>query len=175
MIAIDEQIAQLEGPRIAQRIHDLIAGTVRRHEAQHGLDDDRGEKLKYPNELVAYVGEFHDRKGEPRSAAEHANAELSAYTSQIANDPATPMFVLGHLARFALERDSWGTTESYVAVVLVEVLAGETGIIHDGGVDLPRYEAALTRLAARTDDELRANARSAYERMYRERLAVIAD
>ena len=46
--AIDGVLAELEAPRIHARVHDLVAATVRRHEAQHGFDYDREAEARYP-------------------------------------------------------------------------------------------------------------------------------
>ncbi|MBL9020254.1 MAG: hypothetical protein JNL83_39075, partial [Myxococcales bacterium] len=54
--AIEEELAQLEAPRIASTAQQLLAASVRRHEAQHGIDDDRASPLRYPKRATP-IGE----------------------------------------------------------------------------------------------------------------------
>ncbi len=179
--AIEDELLELEAPRIASRLHVLVAQSVRHHEAQHGYDDLRDEKLRYPDALAALLGMFVDQKGEPRPAAEHANAELSAYTSQIANDPATPQLALWSMARHAFTEHRWGTVESYAAVIVIDGLARHLGIaphdpiIHDGAIDRIRLSAIAALLPTRPPTELRRAASALWQELYGEPLAPITD
>jgi hypothetical protein len=121
--AIEDAIAELGAPRIASRIHDLVAATVRRHEAEHGFDFDRETDLRYPQPLADMLGPPHDDAGHPVAIVRSARAELSAYLSQIANDPVTPHAAFWHLARQAFDKDRWYTGEMYAAYVVIEGLA----------------------------------------------------
>ena len=121
--AIEDQIAELDAPRIASRIHELVSSTVRRHEAEHGYDWDRDTELRYPQPLADMMGPPHDEQGNPNAAVRSARAELSAYLSQIANDPVTPHAAFWHLARQAFDKDRWYTGEMYAGYVVIEGLA----------------------------------------------------
>lgn len=179
--AIDDELAGLEAPRLASRCHQLVVATVRRHEAQHGLDDGRATPLRYPAALAEHVGAREDGDGQPRPFAERANFELSAYTSQIANDPRTPQLALWGLEMHAFTKPSWGSAESYVAVTLLEGLARQLGddlrgrSIHDGEIDRLRLARLGTVVLAVSDDRLRAAARALWAELYGEPLVPIVD
>lgn len=178
---IDERLAQLEAGRIASRLHTLIAATVRRHEAWHGVDADRDEPLRYPAMLEEYLGPEVDDDGDIRRPVEHARAELSAYLCQIANDPATPHYALWHVARSTFERKLWGGAESYAGVMILEGLGRQLGIktelpiIYDRAIDRGRLIRAAHALAAASGDQLRAAARSLWVELYGEQLVTIVD
>ena len=177
---IEDEIARLEGPRIASRCHELVAATIRRHEAQHGLDDEREEMLRYPKVLEALLGPA-EVDGVPRRSVERARHELSAYTSQLANDPTTPQFSLWNIAQFAFSEDTWGTPESYAGVLLVEGLAKHLGIasegavIHDRQVDRARLAALATQLAQVPAPRLQEAARKTWLDLFGEPIVPIVD
>lgn len=178
---IDEEIAKLDGPRIASKCHQIVAATVRRHEAQHGLDDERQEPLRYPAALEEHLGEATDDKGAPRRSVDRVRAELSAYTSQLANDPSTPQFSLWNVARFAFQRTAWGTPECYSAVLIVEGLARHLNIpsdgpvIHDHEIDRTRLAKLLTPMVSMKGDQLRTAARAVWTDLYAEQIVPIVD
>jgi hypothetical protein len=183
VVAIEDELSSQEAPRIAGRCQQLVAATVRRHEAQHGLDDDREPRLPYPEALEVHIGAAEDRLGHPRNFADHCRNELSAYTSQIANDPVTPKTAYFQVANFAFDRHMWGTPESYAAVLISEGLArhlgpeGEPGlpIIHDGEIDRARMAAAARVVAGATPAALRAAARATWHDLYGEDITAIVD
>ncbi len=119
--------------RDASEIHRLVIATVRRHEARHDYDADRDP----PHDRVA--------------------AEMSAYLSQIANDPVTPQLDLWNLASLARRM---GTAESRVAVQLLPALANGQPI---------------RSLAYLSDDDLRARARAVWRELYGEPCAPMVD
>lgn len=179
--AIEGELASLDGPRIASRCHALVSATVRRHEAEHGFDADRPAPLRYPPALEAETGDVDDRNGEPRWLVLHARNELSAWLSQIANDPTIPALVTWDLAGHAFSRPRWGTPESYVAVVVLEGLARHLGggdhapVIHDGAIDRDRLAAVTTPIARASNTALRAAASALWTELYGEPLTVITD
>jgi len=178
---IEEQLAVLEAPRIASRCHQLVAATIRRHEAQHGLDDDRDEPLRYPAALEEHLGDATDEDGEPRRSVERTRAELSAYTSQLANDLVTPQLSLWNVARFAYNSAHWGTPESYAAILIVEgvarqlELASPGPVIHDREIDRARLTALLEPLAKLDGEALRTAARGLWRELYGEEIVLIVD
>jgi hypothetical protein len=178
---IEEQLAALEAPRIASRCHQLVAATIRRHEAQHGLDEDREKPLRYPAGLSEHLGDPLDEDGEPRRSVESARAELSAYTSQLANDLVTPQLSLWNVARFAFNDRQWGTSESYAAILIVEglarhlKLASPGPVIHDREIDRARLTALLEPLAKLDGETLRTAARGLWRELYGEDIVPIVD
>jgi hypothetical protein len=181
VVEIEEEIAKLEGARIASRCHQLVAATIRRHEAQHGLDDERDEMLRYPAALEALLGAATTTDGVPRRSVERARHELSAYTSQLANDPVTPQFSLWNVAQFAFSEMSWGTPESYAAILLIEGIAKRLGIattgpvVHDRAIDRARLAELAAPLAAVPPAKLQAAARAAWLDLYGEPNVPIVD
>jgi hypothetical protein len=179
--AIEAELAELEAPRIASRCHQLVAATIRRHEAQHGIDDERASPLQYPTVLEELLGDALDEDGEPRRSVESGRAELSAYTSQLANDVVTPQLSLWNVARFAFNRNQWGSSESYAGVIIIEGLAkhlklpSDGPVIHDRRIDRARLAALVKPMATMPGDQLRAAARAVWRDLYSEDLVPIID
>ena len=159
----------------------LVAATIRRHEAQHGLDDERTQMLAYPAALEELLGPADLANGTPRRSVERARHELSAYTSQLANDPITPQFSLWNVAQFAFSKASWGTPESYAAVLLVEGAAKHLGfsvdgpVIHDRMIDRVRLAKLAVQLAAVPGPKLQEAARAAWLSLFGEPITSIVD
>jgi len=179
--AIRRELTAALGPdiesadRAAARCRRLVASSVGRHEAQHGLDHDRGE-LQHPQPLIAALG----RASKP--FALRARLELSAYTSQIASDTWLPQLVLWNLARHAFRGVHAGNEESYVAIVILEGLARQTGAapagpaIRDSGeIDRDRLAALVEPLAAVGTLELRSAAAALWTELFGEPLVRIYD
>jgi len=170
---IDEQLAALGAPRIHARINDLVAATVRRHEAQHAFDYDRDTELRYPAVLQQMTGSPHDSDGNPRAIVASARAELSGYLSQILNDTATPQASLWHLGRQVFNKDRWGTGEFYAGLVVLEGLAKQLGADtstprYARGLDRDRLGAFATLIAKQPADKLRAAAAALWTDLYGE-------
>lgn len=180
--AIDDELARLEAPRIASLVHQMVAATVRRHEAQHGLDDEREEPLRYPNQLSQFLGDTTtDEDGEPLRYIESARAELAAYVSQVANDPTTTHLSLWHVARFAFDDDQVNSSEFYAGVLLLEGLARHLKIpspgpsIYDRRVDRERLLQIATPLVSLRGEQLRTAARALWKELYAEDIITISD
>ena len=180
--AIEDRLVRLGATRVEKDAAHLVAATVRRHEAQHGLDEDRAEPLRYPAALDAWLGPERGQNGEPRAIVTSARLELAAYLSQLANDPVTPHLALWSLARHAFTRDAWGSSESYAAVTVLDGLARELGavpaagpVIHDYAIDRDRLAALATPLTARSGAELRAAAQALWLELYDEPIVPIRD
>jgi hypothetical protein len=176
--AIEDELAALEAPRIASRLAELLTATVRRHEAQHGFDWDRATALRYPAVVEDVLGPPHDEAGDEPPIVRSVRAELSAYLSQLANDPVTPHGALWKLAYDALASDRWGTGEAYVAGIVLDGLARRLAA---PGEALPRSlrRAALVRLiprlAATPGPALRAAAVGLWQELYGEPVTTIVD
>jgi hypothetical protein len=104
------------------------AENVAEHEVQHRLDYMSDRLATIPEALSRYTGETALDAQNLR--AERANAELSAYLSQIAQNPDLAFTSLVHVASFMMSRPSWAMPEAYAAVALFESMATEAGIAH---------------------------------------------
>ena len=147
---------------------------MRRHEARHGIDNDRSTPLRFPKQLAAYV----DNDGGPMAL--RARAELAGYLSQIGNEPVTPQFALWNLASLTFNRSRWESAEFYAGVVVIEGLARQLGVtggpvITRGQFDRQRLVALAEPLAAQSSDKLRAAARNLSDRVYGEPMLPIVD
>ena len=175
----DELLAALytesqDRDKAAARMRDLIATSVRHHEAQHKIDRDRS--LRYPPELSTRLG---DRKNDP--FAVRSRYELSAYLSQIASDTWLPQLTMWNLVRHGFHRGS-RREESYVAVVVVEGLARQLGLPSvgaivktDGSIDRDRLAEQALPLARKSTAELRSAAAKVWADLFGEPLVRLYD
>jgi len=181
MAALDDEMAAIGMPKIASRLHDLVAATVRRHEAQHAFDAERDTPLFQPTSLQMLVGLPEDGAGVEHRLARQCRTELSAYVAQIASDPATPQFALWALARSAFDKGRWGTPESFVAIIVIPGLAREldiapAGVIaHGGEIDRERLGELAVAIAKRSDDDLRAAAARLWTQLFAETYIPLVD
>jgi hypothetical protein len=178
--AIEAELAHLDAPRIAARLHALVASTIRRHEAQHGVDEDRRRELRYPIQLAEHIGPPARRDGPDRRYQVRVRGELSGYLSQIANDPITPQLAYWDLVASAFSRTAWGTPESYVAVLVSEGLARalklpSQPLIHDGEVDRQQLATLAVAIADRSDQALRDAAAATWHELFGEPVTRIVD
>ena len=178
--AIDGMLAELEAPRIHARVHDLVAATVRRHEAQHGFDYDRDTEARYPTPLQDLLGLPHDADGNERAIVTSARHELSAYLSQVINDPATPHAALWHLAQQTFDRDRAGTGEFYAGIVMLEGLAKQRKLDVSGptfhrGLDRERLGRLALEIAKLPDATLRDTASALWRDLYGEAATTVVD
>ncbi|MDX2091087.1 MAG: hypothetical protein SFX73_24720 [Kofleriaceae bacterium] len=154
-----------DAQKAAVKCKELVVTSVRHHEAQHVLDQERG--LAHPAELAQLLP---DKKNDPFSV--RARFELSAWTSQIASDTWLPQLTLWNLARHGFRNTPGRRAESYVAVVVIEGLARKLGIespgpvIHRGAVDRDRLARLVTPLARRTTVELRSAAAALWKDLF---------
>ncbi|MEO8554437.1 MAG: hypothetical protein ABI678_30890 [Kofleriaceae bacterium] len=178
--AIDGALADLEAPRIHARVHDLVAATVRRHEAQHGFDYDRDADARYPDPLARLLGPPHDEQGNEIAIVTSARHELSAYLSQVINDPVTPHAALWHLAQQTFSKDRAGTGEFYAGIVVLEELAQQLGVDVSGptfhrGLDRERLARLALAIARVPDGKLRDTATALWRELYGEAATTIVD
>ncbi|HEX7699402.1 MAG TPA: hypothetical protein VF403_01690, partial [Kofleriaceae bacterium] len=178
--AIDGMLAELEAPRIHARVHDLVAATVRRHEAQHCFDYDRDAEARYPTPLQDILGLPHDEDGNERAIVTSARHELSAYLSQVLNDPATPHAALWHLAQQTFDRSRAGTGEFYAGIVVLEGLAKQLGLDVSGptfrrGLDRDRLGKLALEIAKLPDAKLRDTASALWRDLYGEAATTVVD
>lgn len=174
---IEDRLAALEAPRIHARIHDLVSASVRRHEAQHGFDYDRDTELRYPAQLMDFLGPPRDGEGNPVAIVRSARAELAAYLSQIANDPITPHSSLWHLGGQVFHKSRRGTGEYYAGIVIFEGLARHLGAPVEASryVSRERLAKAARVIADAPGDKLRAAASALWTELYGEPVTSILD
>lgn len=159
--------------RAATRCAQLIVASVRRHEAQHRLDQERG--LAHPEALVRLLGDA----GSP--LAVRVRFELSAYLSQLAADVWTPQLTLWNLARHGFRRGTVHGAEAVVSVVVAEALARQLHLpvrgsaLRGGTIDRDRLAALMVALGERTTVELRSAAAAAWRELYGAPLARLYD
>jgi hypothetical protein len=177
---IEDRLAEFEAPRIHARVHDLVTASVRRHEAQHAFDYDRDTEPRYPEPLAKLLGPSHDTAGEEVAIVRAARHELSAYLSQIANDPVTPQASLWHLGKQVFTRDRWGTGEFYAGIIVLEGLARQLGVeiaccTFRRGLDRERMAKLATAIAKAPADKLHAAANALWSELYGEPVTKIVD
>jgi hypothetical protein len=156
--------------RAWQLLLEARAISVAEHEVQHRLDYEDDRLIAVPEVLSKYTGETEALDGANRRA-ERANAELSAYLSQIAQRPDLAWTSLVHVASFIMNRHSWGMPEAYSAVALFESLADEAGIAHpaliaDRRIDRGATARIYAALRDSSSEELSALAARAWQRLY---------
>ena len=165
--------------RAWDRLHEAIAESIATHEVQHRLDYAADRLIAVPEVLARHTGETtsEDRVNE---RAERANAELSAYLSQIAQRPPLARTSLVHVASFAMARESWRMPEAYAAVALYEALADEARLPHGDFIRarrIARGEVASVygALRERPPAEISALAAAAWKRLYGQDLPAIRE
>jgi hypothetical protein len=146
---------------------DLMAMTAGRHETQHVLDGPRNHADLGIKALAGIT------------TKSLVQVELTAYLSQIANDPITP-----HLALYTALHRSFGdkrSTEAYVGVVVVEGLARQLAIPQAGPVlsgdtiDRDRLAQVASEVMRRDGSELRAAATKLYAELLGRPIVPISD
>jgi hypothetical protein len=177
---IEDRLAELDAPRIHARIHDFVAASVRHHEAQHGFDYDRETELRYPQVLLDMLGSPHDSEGNERPLVRSARAELSAYLSEVANEPVTPQACVWHLGKQVFRRDRWGTGEYYAGVVVLEGLGRHLGVSDDSprfqrGLDRERMARFALAIAIASPQKLRDAAKALWLELYGEPVTPVVD
>jgi hypothetical protein len=171
---IEDELARLQAERIADRLAEIVAASVRRHEAQHRVDMGRTTPLPYPAVLADLDGPVADDDGKPSITVQFARAELIAYLSQILNDPVTPQLTLWGVAVFAISHPS--SPEGTAGEILVEGLARHLGATRGEGMrDHAWFTAAAETCARATGAQLRAAARELWVELYGEPPVDIVD
>src|SRR5262249_14658593 len=152
VIALGPDTASIE--RATARCDQLITASVRRHEAQHELDEQSA--LDYPRVLADSAGPLRGDDGHTAPFAVRARTELSAYLGQIASDMWLPQLALWNLSRHAFRRTQGTSAEAYVAVIVLEGLARQFHVassgpaLHGGAIDRDRLRGLVAPLASRS-------------------------
>lgn len=172
----------LESPRLRaawDALRTASLDSIARHEVQHRIDFEEDlAALHVPDALARYVGrtEHEDAVNE---LAERSNAELSAYTAQVARDPERVRTVLVHVIQFAMSRHDWGRPECYAALVLFEALADALQIAHeelvvDRTIRRERLAQIYAAVRERPSAEIADGAARAWATLYGAPLAPLA-
>ena len=149
----------------------VLVRSIERHEVQHRLDNAEGTPMPLPKPLEDFVGPLLDDRGEIRTSASRALAELSAYLSELARDPVTPKVNLSQIAQFLIDARQWGTAECYAAIVAFEQLASNLGmpnprIVVDREIQRARVADIYLALTDLSADELRSAATRLWEQLF---------
>lgn len=112
-----------------EAVLDAFVVSVEEHEVQHRIDYEADRLVAVPPALAEYTGETESEDRVNRRA-ERANAELSAYLSQVARGPEHARTSLLHVASFLMARESWSMPEAYAALVVFSSIAESAGIEH---------------------------------------------
>jgi hypothetical protein len=170
---IDVRLAEMDVVGVVARVTDVLMGSIARHEAQHGLDDDRDVELPMPVAIAAMAGSTGRR-------AESGRNELSAYLSEIASDDELARLDVVLLSRFAFDSGAWGYAEGDVAAVLLVEMAravgvdvGDAPLIVGGEYDRARLSKAFIAVVSKPTAEVQVAARKAYEALFGEKLNVL--
>lgn len=136
----------------ARRAYRLLlearALSVAEHEVQHRLDYAGDRLIAIPETLSQYTGDTEELERVNRRA-ERANAELSAYLSQIARRPSLACTSLIHVVSFLMSRRNWSKPEAYAGAALVEAMADEADLPHRALIARRRVDRAeVARLYA---------------------------
>lgn len=164
VLAADEVLAAYD------RRRDWLAESVGQHELQHRFDMIRAEPLPQPDALASWVGEPDDDPNN-NDTAEVARAELSAYLAQLARHPRLPRTTLTLLFRYFFDDRSWGTGESYAALVIASELANEleldrAPLVVAREIDREAAASLYDELSRASADDLRAAAASSWRRLF---------
>ena len=159
-----------------EELREAYIQSVERHEVQHRLDYEK-ERFAIP-ELLAYRLGGIDRMGhDVHSHPMSSSMELSAYLSQMADDPA-PRLALMTMGRIFLNKYSMGTSHGYAGVVALEATAKHLGIGQDAmlGRVATRQELArlLIAVCEKPMSEVKRAAREGYEELFEESLPEVA-
>ena len=153
------------------RLRAVMVASCARHEVQHILDWEQVELRPRPAR--------GDRDHRQRRVGALVDAELTAYLSQIANEPAIPHLMLGLQLQYALEEHSHHLGQ--IAVIMFEGIARHLGIadlpatVHDGSIDRERMIQLAERVMAVDVRHLRAAAAAEWLELYGEPVAMISD
>ncbi len=167
--------AQLALPDIEAAALALLARSslgVEHHEVQHRLDYALGDAFAPPAELLALVGVSSDAvTHDERDPGMHSAYELSAYTAELARDPAWALVNLQSLIEQSLDGDSDEFRASQLLLGgLQEVLAVEPRVPLVGLLPGEPTRVALTRallaIAPRGADAIANGARALFERWF---------
>lgn len=171
LAAVREASAVLARPEVRAAFDAVLAAfvaSVARHEVQHRIDYQDDRMVHVPAALAELTGETESEDRVNRRA-ERANAELSAYLSQIARSPEQARTSLLHVASFVMDRNAWSRPEAYAALVVLESLANAAGVEHGPLVvarRVVRGEIAAIYGALRGRSDLSALASRAWTALY---------
>lgn len=149
-----------------EEVREAYALSVERHEVQHRLDY-ATERLEIPEMLAHRMGGIETMGHRLHSHPMKAAAELSAYLSQIADDPA-PRLAIVSMSRQFLNKYSMQSAHGFAGVVALEAMAKHLGISPEGALGRVATRPELARLMALVCQEKMSDVRQAARSAYRE-------
>jgi hypothetical protein len=161
-------------------VRDRYAAAVARHELQHRADYRRG-LVPVPEPLQRLLGIPSGLDAPEGSRAARAREELSAYLATMATPGLGATRELVLLTRFLFDKRWWGNPYGDAAFVALRELAIELGVplpmqlTQRGAVLRARAATVLLGILARSDEDVRAAAERAWERMYESKLPEVRD
>ena len=168
--ALAEELGEERHMITYRAIEGRFVASIERHEVQHRLDFLMGTLSVVPPALEALTGPV--REGDWVNAlARRANAEHSAYLTELARDPSIVRANLALLTRNLFDERLWGSAECYAALVIVEGLAARTGITHaplivSRTIDRAEVGRVFLALIELVDAALRGHAQALWESSY---------
>jgi hypothetical protein len=110
------------------RMAEVVARSIERHEAQHVLDYRRGPEFGVPDALLESAGVSRGEDGAVPRGLVRANFEASAYLSQAARAQELVKLELTLLTAHLLNQHSSGSVEWYAALAILSGLSAELGL-----------------------------------------------
>jgi hypothetical protein len=166
------ELLQRSTLRDFEEVREALARSVERHEVQHRLDY-AAERFQIPEMLAHRMGGIETMGHHMNSLPMKASLELSAYLSQMADDPAPRLAILS-MSRIFLNKYSMHTPHGYAGIVALEATAEQLGISSRGALGRVATRPELSRLLLAVCDhkmsEVQAAAREAYRELFGEEL-----
>lgn len=175
---LHDELTSKEGEAAFRLLRDRYAAAVARHELQHRADYRRG-LVPVPVPLQRALGIPSGLDAPEGSRAARAREELSAYLASMATPGLGARRELVLLTRFLFDRRSWGYPYCDAAFVALAEIGKELGVpdiepLSSRGTLLRgRATKVLVAITDRPDEDVRAAAERAWERMYDAKLPTI--
>jgi hypothetical protein len=151
-----------------EKVREGALRSVERHEVQHRLDYAE-ERVEIPELLAQRLGGIERMGHATHSHPMSATTELSAYLSEMADNPA-PLLAILTMSRLFLTKNTMRSSHSYAGIVALEESARMLGIDTEQalGRRITRQELAalMVRVCEFSPDEIRSAARKAYASLF---------
>jgi hypothetical protein len=157
-----------------ERVRALAVASCARHEVQHVLD-----WMRTPEEIPQLEVVSALQRAGADVAWPFLEGELTAYVSQIANEPTIPRLMLAFQLVHALTEHP--NNLSYIAVIMFEGIARHLGItelpaiVHDRQLDRDRMFQLAARVMETDGASIRTAAAALWRELYGNSVATISD
>jgi hypothetical protein len=175
---LHDDLTSKEGEAAFRLLRDRYAAAVARHELQHRADYRRG-LVPVPVPLQRALGIPSGLDAPEGSRAARAREELSAYLASMATPGLGARREMVLLSRFLFDRRSWGYPYCDAAFVALAEIGKELGVpdieplSSRGSLMRGKASKILVAITDRSDEDVRAAAERAWERMYEAKLPTI--